>query len=101
MQYLIWQERKGRGRAAAKDKQHVFGPRSLMDTVCKTRAELLDQLARAVESLGRAKLSLEAGPDDEAASAQTQAIRGQIEGLRTECGTIRRELAWHRMSHGC
>ena len=68
----------------------------MVGQVCKTRTELLDRLAGALESLGRAKLSLEAGE-----IIYGQSIRNRVDGLRVECGTIRRELEFHRIVHGC
>jgi len=65
--------------------------------VCKIRTNLLDRLAAAVESLGRAKLFLETGHDP----LQEQSVRSQLNVLRSECGTIRRDLELHRISHGC
>jgi hypothetical protein len=66
-------------------------------TVCKIRTNLLDRLAAAVENLGRTKLFLETGSDP----IQEQSLRSQLNVLRGECGTIRRDLELHRLSHGC
>jgi hypothetical protein len=65
---------------------------SIVDGVCKTRTELLDQLAGAVERLGLAKLSLE---------TDGKSAPHHLNELRQECGTIRRELELHRAGHGC
>jgi hypothetical protein len=82
------------------DKQQLFRSRSMLGGVCKTRTDLLDRLAGALESLGLAKLSLETGSltvDD----VHAESIRNHVDGLRSECGIIRRELEFHRISHGC
>jgi hypothetical protein len=73
---------------------------SVAETVCKTRTNLLDRLAAAVESLGRAKLFLETESSGNN-PYQEQSLRYQVDVLRLECGTIRRELEFHRLSHGC
>jgi hypothetical protein len=61
---------------------------------------LLDRLASAVEKLGRAKLELSLCVED-GAFMPGQFLRGEVEQLRTECGSIRAELEGHRAHHGC
>jgi hypothetical protein len=72
----------------------------MIGEVCKTRTDLLDRLASAIESLGRAKLSLESG-SLEGDVFHEDSIRNQVDGLRLECGIIRQELEFHRSAHGC
>jgi hypothetical protein len=72
----------------------------MISEVCKTRTDLLDRLASAVESLGRAKLSLETG-SPESASIHEESLRNRVDALRLECGMIRHELEFHRITHGC
>jgi len=69
-------------------------------TVCKTRTDLLDRLADALESLGRAKLTLETDrPNGDL--IYKNLIRHQVHALRDECSSIRQQLETHRLSHGC
>jgi hypothetical protein len=80
------------------EKMHLsFRRQTKVDGVCKTRMDLLDRLAGAVGRLGRAKLSLETdGPNSD--GREKYSLR---DALRNECGTIRSELEYHRVSHGC
>ncbi len=71
-----------------------------LPSVCKTRTDLLDRLASAVERLGRAKLSLRESVDDKVVSS-SRFFGSEVERLRTDCGLIRAELEYHRASHGC
>jgi len=71
-----------------------------LSAVCKTRSDILDRLASAVERLGRAKLSL-CGCMEDCASTPGPFVAGEVEQLRTDCGLIRAELEYHRASHGC
>jgi hypothetical protein len=68
--------------------------------VCQTRAHLLDQLASAVEQLGRAKLSL-SDLFENTAFIPGPFVAEEVEQLRTDCSLIRAELEYHRVSHGC
>jgi hypothetical protein len=81
------------------DAQPTSSARLATSAVCETRTLLLDRLAGALEKLGRAKLSLET--DAPTASSDTQSLRHQLDGLRSECGVVRRDLEVHRLSHGC
>lgn len=84
----------------ARNNQRALQSASMFGGVCKTRAELLDRLAGALETLGLAKLSLETGSFN-IADEHAESIRNHVDGLRIECGIIRRELEFHRISHGC
>ncbi len=68
---------------------------SPLNAVCETRADLLNRLASAIARLGQAKLSLESEADD------ALDWRRCLDDLRQECSLIRRELAFHRLGHGC
>jgi hypothetical protein len=83
------------------DKMHLaFSHQTKVDGVCKTRMDLLDRLAGAVERLGRAKLSLETDGQN-ADGREKHSVRDHADALRNECGTIRSQLEYHRVSHGC
>lgn len=71
-----------------------------VDGACKTRIEILDRLASAVERLGRAKLSLETDAP-KVSGCERESLRNHLDELRLECGSIRGELEYHRVIHGC
>jgi hypothetical protein len=68
--------------------------------VCKTRTDLLDRLANAVERLGRAKLSLRESVEERVFTS-SRFFSSEVDKLRNDCGLIRAELEYHRASHGC
>jgi len=68
--------------------------------VCETRTHLLDQLADAVEILGRAKLDLRDSVEN-GEFLRSQSIGIEVERLRKDCGGIRIELEIHRANHRC
>ena len=73
---------------------------ALLLTVCKTRTGLLDQLADAVEILGRAKLDL-LNSVENGDFRRSQSIGLEVERLRKDCGSIKIELEHHRAEHHC
>jgi hypothetical protein len=73
---------------------------SMTSTVCRTRTDLLDRLADAVESLGRAKLDLR-NTVESGDLSQGDFVRMEVERLRKDCGSIRVELEYHRANHRC
>ncbi len=85
---------------SAKDPQQLFRSRFALGAVCETRTDLLDRLAGALESLGLAKLSIESGSLN-VDGVDAVSLRKHVDGLRHECGLIRRELEFHRITHGC
>jgi len=72
----------------------------LRGAVCKTRTDLLDQLADAVEILGRAKLDLRASVEN-GDYRRSQSLGIEVERLRKDCGSIKVELEHHRAEHHC
>ncbi len=72
----------------------------LMGAVCETRTHLLDQLADAVEILGRAKLDLRNSVEN-GDMQRSQSIGIEVERLRQDCSGIRNELEIHRAEHHC
>jgi hypothetical protein len=76
------------------------GPSISMGAVCKTRTHLLDQLADAVEILGRAKLDLRNSVES-GDLLRSQSIQFEVERLRQDCTGIRSELEIHRAHHHC
>ena len=71
-----------------------------MNSVCKTRTALLDQLAGLLVHLGRAKSNLCCAMEDGDA-AKCKSAECEIEQLWTDCGAVRFELEYHRVQHGC
>ena len=69
-------------------------------TVCKTRTDLLDRLARLLVDLGRAKFAL-AEALENGDRVQRHSAQFDITTLRQDCGRIRVELECHRLQHGC
>ena len=71
-----------------------------MSAVCETRTHLLDQLADAVEILGRAKLDLRNSVES-GDLLRSQSVQFEVERLRQDCSAIRNELEIHRANHHC
>ncbi len=71
-----------------------------MCAVCKTRTHLLDQLADAVEILGRAKSDLRNSVEN-GDLLRSQSIQLEVEKLRQDCTSIKSELETHRAHHHC
>ena len=69
---------------------------SSVSAVCATRMELLDKLASMIQALGKAKVELQDGDALNFESAQFD-----VQELRSECSSLRRELESHRAQHGC
>jgi hypothetical protein len=78
----------------------IVAPALPAGSVCQTRSELLDRLASTLEKLGRAKLNLRALLE-EGADQPLEFVTHELEQLRSDCGSIRAELEYHRTAHGC
>ena len=89
-----------RQNANAQNAKYIGGPEYSMSVVCKTRADLLDRLAGAIQELGRAKLQL-TDTFEEGKALNLESAQFEVFRLRDECTGIRLELEYHRAQHHC